>query len=135
MMRVKQSKHLLLAFTTATVFFAFSATAANKPKAVEMMVLGVYHFGNPGLDTHNMKADSVLALKRQAELDAVARAILAFKPTHVMVERQSDAPNLELAEYKKFTVADLLRDENEIAQLGYRVAKMANLPVVYGIDE
>ena len=132
MMQIEQSKRALLAIT---VFFAFGATAADKPKVVEMMVLGSYHFGNPGLDTHNMKADSVLAPKRQAELDAVARAVLAFKPTHVMVEQQSEAPNLELAEYKKFTMADLLRDENEITQLGYRIAKMANLPVVYGIDE
>jgi hypothetical protein len=132
MMRIKQSKRALLALT---VFFAFNATAADKPKVVEMMVLGSYHFGNPGLDTHNMKAESVLAPKRQAELDAIARAILTFKPTHVMVERQSDAPNLALADYQKFTMADLLRDENEIAQLGYRVAKMANLPEVYGIDE
>jgi Family of unknown function (DUF5694) len=134
LLKIPRSK-FAIAVIAATAFLALSVQAADKAKPVEMMVLGVYHFGNPGLDTHNMKADSVLAPKRQAELDAVARAILAFKPTHVMVERQSDAPNLALADYNKFTMADLLRDENEIAQLGYRVARMANLTAVYGIDE
>ena len=42
------------------------------PPPIQVMVLGTYHFGNPGLDLHNMKVDSVLTSARQAELADVA---------------------------------------------------------------
>lgn len=34
----------------------------------EVLVLGVYHMASPGHDIFNMKADDVLAPKRQAEI-------------------------------------------------------------------
>ncbi|HMD14866.1 MAG TPA: hypothetical protein VKI62_09590, partial [Bacteroidota bacterium] len=37
-------------------------------KRAEVMVLGVYHMSNPGHDIYNMKADDVLAPKRQTEI-------------------------------------------------------------------
>jgi hypothetical protein len=54
----------------AALLGASPALAALPP--VEVMVLGTYHFGNPGLDLNNMKADSVLTPARQRELAAVA---------------------------------------------------------------
>jgi len=45
------------------------APAAVEPAArAEVLVLGVYHMANPGRDVFNMKADDVLAPKRQAEM-------------------------------------------------------------------
>ena len=38
------------------------------PPPIQVMVLGTYHFGNPGLDLHNMKVESVLTPAKQAEL-------------------------------------------------------------------
>ncbi len=32
------------------------------------MVLGVYHFSNPGLDVHNIDAESVLSAERKRQL-------------------------------------------------------------------
>lgn len=117
---------------------ALSTTASAEPKrkaSVEVMVLGSYHFGNPGLDINNMKADSVLTPARQAELDRLAKALLAFRPTKVMVERESDAPDLADKNYAAFTLEKLKTESNEIAQIGYRVAKLAGLPAVQAIDE
>lgn len=112
---------------------AAPAIAADKP--VEVMVLGSYHFGNPGRDVNNMQVDSVLTPEKQAQLDALAKALLTFKPTRVMVERESDEPDFAMKAYSEFTPEKLKTIANEADQIGYRVAKMAGLPVVHGIDE
>ena len=56
------------------------------------MVLGTYHFGNPGQDLHDMKADNVLTPKKQAELADVAARLVRFKPTKIAVEPLPNAP-------------------------------------------
>jgi Family of unknown function (DUF5694) len=109
------------------------AIAAEPP--VEVMVLGSYHFGNPGRDVNNIAVDSVLVPKKQAELDALARALLTFKPTKVMVERESSAADLALPNYRTFTLDRLKNEANEAQQIGFRIAKMAGHADVYGIDE
>lgn len=112
-----------------------ATVALAAPAPIEVMVLGAYHFGNPGLDTNNIKVDTVLTPERQADLARVAAALAAFKPTHVMVEMQSDAPDFAVAEYGRFDDAMLARDANEIVQIGYRTARAAGLKTVNGIDE
>ena len=105
------------------------------PEPVQVMVLGIYHFGNPGLDINNIKADSVLTPRRQQELARVAKALAAFRPTHVMVERESSAPDLAVADYARFDQTMLANVPNEIVQIGYRTARLAGLRTVHGIDE
>ena len=102
---------------------------------VDVMIVGAYHFGNPGRDINNMKVDSVLTPQRQAELDRVAKALATFKPTHVMVEMQSDAPGFQIGEYERFGPAMLATQANEIVQIGYRTAARAGVKVINGIDE
>ncbi len=121
----------LLAIVAAPVL----AAGAAAPKQVEVMVLGTYHFGNPGLDINNVKADSVLTPKRQAELARLAAALATFRPTHVMIERESEAPDFVVAEYTDFNDAMLASRANEIIQIGYRTARLAGLKTVNGIDE
>jgi hypothetical protein len=125
----------LLCAAVVAALLPVATLAADAPAPVQVMVLGTYHFGNPGLDVNNIKADSVLTPARQAELAAVARAFAEFKPTHVMVEMQSDAPDFALAAYTQFTPADLATKANEIVQIGYRTARVAGLTTVNGIDE
>lgn len=124
----------LLAGLLATSM-GLAAPTEPSPAPVQVMVLGSYHFGNPGLDTHNMQVDSVLTPRKQAELDAVARALLAFKPSHVMVEMTAKGPALVVDSYSRFTPAQLLTEANEIVQIGFRTAQLAGLKVVHGIDE
>lgn len=119
----------------AVLLVSLAAPVAAAPAPVEVMVLGTYHFGNPGLDLNNMKVDSVLTPKRQAELDRVAKALATFKPTRVMVEMQSEAPEFAVAEYRRFDDAMLAAQANEIVQIGYRTARIAGIKMVNGIDE
>lgn len=113
-----------------------SAGAAAEPaKPVEVMVLGTYHFDNPGLDLHNVKAEDVTTPKRQAELAALARALAEFRPTRIMVERVVAAPDLVDPEFAAFTPAALKSERSERVQIGYRLAYELKLGRVYGIDE
>ena len=57
-----------------------------------MLLVGAYHFGNPGQDVNNMEVDDVLTPRRQAELDRVAASLAAFAPTALAVERVGNAP-------------------------------------------
>lgn len=122
------------ALLTAVLTAPATASAADEPK-VSVMVLGTYHFGNPGKDVNNIQVDDVLTPVLQAELEAVATALLKFKPTRVMVERESDAPDFQVADYAQFSPAMLKEKRNETVQIGYRVANLAGLKTVEGIDE
>lgn len=108
------------------------ATAAEP---VQVMVIGTYHFNNPGQDLHNPKADDVLKPQRQRELQAIAAALAEFRPTKVMVERVAKTPDLVDPGYASFSPADLTEKRNESVQIGYRTAARLGLNTVYAIDE
>ena len=48
------------------------APAAPNSEAIQVMILGSYHMGNPGQDLHNVKVDDVRTPAKQAELADVA---------------------------------------------------------------
>ncbi|MEO0461443.1 MAG: DUF5694 domain-containing protein [Myxococcota bacterium] len=110
-------------------------TSPSSQETIDVMVLGVYHFSNPGLDVHNIDAESVLSADRQRELEAVADGLAAFRPDRVMVEMSSDEEDLRLSQYDSFSDATLREDDNETVQIGFRLAKKLGLDTVYGIDE
>ena len=117
---------------------ASGATAALPAQPIpktEVMVLGTYHFANPGRDIVNVEVDDVLKPKRQAELGALARALAEFKPTKVMVEQETKANTLIDSDFAGFTSAELTRNRDERTQIGYRIAYELKLSVVYAIDE
>lgn len=104
-------------------------------KAIQVMVLGTYHMGNPGLDVVNMKADDVLVPERQRELGALAEALARFKPTMIMVESQASAPDYIDSAYTEYKPENLLSLRDERVQIAYRIAAYLEFPQVYGIDE
>ena len=115
---------------------AAGQTAAAAPEApVEVMVLGTYHFDNPGLDLANVKADDVLKPQRQKELEALAAALAQFRPTKIAVERIAQTPALADHRYAEMKASDLTANRDERYQIAYRLARQLNMPTVYAIDE
>lgn len=130
---------MIKALAAAGAFLAMMLTpevtgAAQRAKPVEVMVLGTWHFDNPGLDLYNAKADDVRTERRQAELRVLADALASFKPTKVMVELAAKTPDLVDAGYAAFTPVELTSNRNEAVQIGYRVARQLGHPQVYAID-
>lgn len=113
----------------------FASPAQAGPAPIQVMVLGTWHMDDPGQDLQNLQSADVLTPQRQSELAAAVRALAAFKPTVVAVERVTAAPSFEDALYRKFTEAQLGTDRDERVQVGYRLAQVAGLDVVHGIDE
>lgn len=107
-----------------------------EPQPVEVMILGTYHFDNPGQDVHNARIDSVLTPDKQRQLEAVAESLARFRPTAVAVERvAADQTTMLDHRYPAFTPADLLTNADERIQIGYRLAHRLGLTRVYAIDE
>ena len=77
---------LALALAAAVPALAQQPSAQGATRA-EVLVLGTYHMANPGRDIHNMRADDVLAPKRQAEIAALVEVLKRFRPTKIAVER------------------------------------------------
>lgn len=129
-----------LVMAAAALVLPFSAAAQEKQRVdpslppIEVMVLGSFHFANPGRDAVNVTVDDMLAPKRQAELDALAEVLAQWKPTRIAIEAQSSAPDLALASYAD---ADRLiaTERDESYQIGYRLARKLGHKAVYGFDE
>lgn len=111
------------------------ARASAEPAPVDVMVLGTYHFANPGQDLHNVKVEDVRSPSKQTELETLANRLAAFSPTKIVIEREAPGPSFQVAAYEKFTPATLLEERSEDAQIGYRLAAKLGHDAVYGFDE
>lgn len=125
----------LIVSITASLALLATVPAYGQAAPVQVMVLGTYHMDNPGQDLVNVRAADVLTPRRQAELAAVATALAQFRPTVVAIERITAAPDYVDERYARFGDADLATQRDERVQVGYRVARVAGLATVHGIDE
>ena len=135
--------------TAALVSAMFLASCANAqtgyadaswrpaidPNAVQVMVVGSYHMAGSTSDLINVESESVLSAQRQRELEDVATALAAFNPNVVITERVTAAPDYVDAKFADFDDAMLLENENERAQIAYRLARRSGVTRVYGVDE
>lgn len=119
-------KRASLLFAFATVFAAPAVAGDAK-----VLLIGTFHFANPGADQHNVAAVDVLADDAQAQIERIADAIAAFAPTRVFVEWPEALVDERYAAYLGGT---LTPSRNEVVQLGFRLAKARNLERVNGID-
>lgn len=105
---------------------------ASEP--VQVMVLGMYHFANPGRDVVNLEVDDVLSAKRQAEIADVVESLAAWGPTKIAMEDEAEPPMLALSDYPDAD-ALLTKDRSESVQIGYRLAQKLGHDAIYGYDE
>jgi hypothetical protein len=112
---------------------ALSADPFCSAKSARLMILGTYHFANPGLDAKNVNADDVLAPRRQAEIEELTEKLAAFKPTKIMVEAPHGDGSVQKA-YKAYLAGTHKLEHDETQQIGFRLAKKLNLPRIYPID-
>src|SRR3954469_13837670 len=129
-------KFLLVAFATTSTVLAQQSAVAKPEQAVaraEVLVLGTYHMANPGHDIFNMKADDVLAPKRQAEMAELIEVLKKFHPTKIAIE--SDAGTEKIPKrYADYLAGKYELTANEIDQIGLRLAKELGHKTVYPVD-
>lgn len=107
----------------------------HKAKA---MILGVFHFNNPGLDSYKEKFPfDILEEKRQKELETLLAKIAHYRPTKILVEsNRIEEDSLLDGQYGKFLKGSFSIDgkRNEIYQIAFKLAKKLGHEKVYASD-
>lgn len=102
---------------------------------VQVMLLGTYHFANPGRDVVKMDIDDVLAPKRQVELEDLAKRLASWNPDRIAVEWSWSFMDSTRARYARYRAGTLAPSRNEVVQIGCRLAAALGHPAVYPIDD
>jgi hypothetical protein len=129
---------LIFALAMGSVITALPQQAATQkpqpPNArAQILLLGVYHMANPGRDIFNIKADDVLAPKRQAEIAQLTEVLKRFHPTKIAVEAEAGDDRI-LKSYAEYLAGNHELTRNEIEQVGFRLAKELGHKTVYPVD-
>lgn len=112
---------------------------SENPEHTPIMLLGVYHFNNPGKDSYNTEVDDYWADNRQKEIKEVVDLLEEFKPTKILVElspkEQSKIDSIyNLYLKNQITLEDIQGGINEVYQIGFRLGKQLNEIDVIAID-
>ncbi|MBX7247955.1 MAG: hypothetical protein K1X35_02775 [Caulobacteraceae bacterium] len=116
----------------AAVALPAAAAPAVRPAApVQVVVVGTFHFSNPGQDMANIRVPDVSAPERQVEIQRIVAGLNRFHPTVVATEWPADLVNERWA---RFMNGSLGPSSNEVVQLGFRLGKLSGARVV-GADQ
>lgn len=113
----------------AVLGFATSALAQEPEVAPVVMLVGVYHFANPGLDVVNIEADDVRSSERQREIAALTERLAQFRPTAIAVEEVSSSPDFASPTFSAWQAGQRSDSRNERDQIAFRLAKQTGARV------
>jgi uncharacterized protein DUF5694 len=102
---------------------------------IQVMLLGTYHFANPGRDVIKQDIDDVLQPRRQAELDDLVTRLASWKPDRIAVEWPISATDTVRARYARYLAQTLAPNRNEVVQIGFRLASRLGHDALYPIDD
>ena len=103
---------------------------SNKP---QISIVGTFHFANTS-DYSAIVLNDLNTEKRQAEIQQIVNDLAQYQPTKILVERPpalNDSLSKQLFEFKK---GNYTLPNNELYQIGFRLAHKLNLKNIYGID-
>jgi len=102
------------------------------------MVLGVFHFDNPGLDSYKPKYPfNILEEKRQGELEILLNKIAEYKPTKILLEwDRIEMDSIANERFQKYLSGKYSIDDksNEVYQIGFKLAKKSGHRKIYCSD-
>jgi hypothetical protein len=92
-MPASRSASAFLAFliTSLPCVLPVTPRAQDVSEPAQVLVLGTYHFANPGLDVVKTDVAYVLAPRKKAEIEAIVDALARFRPTRIAVEHRPTA--------------------------------------------
>lgn len=119
---------------TAIVCLIFAALcSAQTTPQTQVMVLGVYHFDNPGRDLLNIRSEGILTPAKQKEIEAVVDVLKKYHPTKIAIEAPVGSARSQ-AQYTDYLTGKYSLTANEIDQIGYRLAKELGHTRIYPVD-
>lgn len=130
--------------------FLISFNYTFSQEKVNVILIGTYHFNNPGNDMIKMKNKNILEQENQKELEKITSKIIKkYKPDQIFVEELFSKKEKLNNDYKQYlndnlkSVYDTIKnprlkkkyEENEIYQFAFRLGKKANNKIIFPIDE
>lgn len=120
-------------FILACIFFSV-CTFAQQSQKTKVLLLGTFHFDNPGLDVAKFENANVLTDKRQKEILEVVKRLKEFKPETIFIEASPGRQAYYDSILKMYKNDNYKLSANEIDQLGIRLAGELNLPTLHAVD-
>jgi hypothetical protein len=108
--------------------------AVCRPGEVEVMLLGTYHFEGSANDAVDTPAEDILGPRRQAELEELATRLAEWGPQQIAVEWPYSFADSATARYRRYADAGTTQSRNEVAQIGFRLARRLGHGTVHPID-
>ena len=125
---------LILCFATLFVWGQSSDKVSECNKA-QIAILGVFHFSNPELDiVKQQHKKDILSAQGQKEVDVILEQIEKFQPTKILVECDIKDDSVLNVQYKKYINNRFQLKENEIYQIGFKLAKRLGHVKLWAID-
>jgi len=117
-------------------------TAQEDGPTQDALLIGTFHYNNPGADVAKTQSFDILSESTQKDLQLMTAKIKTYDPTKVFVEWPYDEQQELDSLYQKYLAGSYFQNDslsdfyqkNEIFQLAFRVAKANNLPQVLAMD-
>ncbi|HEU4566177.1 MAG TPA: DUF5694 domain-containing protein [Gemmatimonadaceae bacterium] len=135
MLDIRQRRAAIAVIALAAGAAAAPALAQQQPHGrPQVLVLGTYHFANPGLDYANPRADDHLSPKRQREIEELVARLAAFRPTKIALEVPVARDSALNARYQRYLRGEDTLRVDEGDQIGLRLARRLGHQRVYAVD-
>ena len=105
--------------------------AKSKPG---LIILGSYHFANPGRDIVKSKVTDVSTHERQKQLEELIEKLKKFKPTKIVLECAVEKNAQFQENFSKYLAGNYQLSINEREQISFKLAKAAGLKQIYCVD-
>jgi hypothetical protein len=109
-------------------------TGSAQQKKTQVLLLGSFHFDNPGLDVAKFENANILSAKRQAEVLEVVEKIKQFRPDKIFIEMPVERQQRLDSSFNKYKAGELKLGASETHQIAYRVAKELNHAGLHAVD-
>jgi hypothetical protein len=119
-------------FLTLAICLLLPGAYAGEPAKV--MLIGTFHFSNPGKDVVKVNDVNVLTEESQQYLQTFTDRLAGFKPTRVLLEYNPENEDTINQRYRDYLAGGYELGTNEIYQLGFRIARAAGLERVESFD-
>lgn len=117
------------------VLFLLAGSVRADEQPAEVLLFGVFHFANPGLDAVRVDQIDVLTPDNQVYLNQLAMRLCAFRPTAVLLEFDPARDQEFQSQLDAYLEDDFDLKSNEIYQIGFRVAEACRVTAIHGFDE
>src|SRR5690606_8303468 len=115
-----------IAFVASLMCLSALAAAATPAVApARVMLIGMFHFANPGRDMVKNRVIDVTAPANQSYLEGLAARLAAFEPTDVLVECSPADQDRYDQRFRDYLAGRFELPVNETYQIGFRVARHA----------